>query len=194
MCTFFLFYIQTSSSNRWGKKQFVLSSRTRAPVWTRRTQQRSHRLNRNRTNLGPVRRESSFQSPWRVKKMMKRNLSPHSFTNTKPKRSRIKRIWKQKLMERTVENQNQPRTQVQIENYNHLVTTRLQTHLNLRLKTAVIGWRRGNLRHLKTHQVSPLNVLQVSFTRIFPDPMKSKLKWRHLVAQFVVKVINLRPP
>ena len=46
----------------------------------------------------------SLLSLWRVKMMMRKNLSPHR--------------WRQKLKERTVEDQNQPGTLIQINKYN----------------------------------------------------------------------------
>ncbi|XP_068589653.1 uncharacterized protein [Cebidichthys violaceus] len=64
-------------------------------------------------------------------KMMKRNLSPHSFIKDKLNR------WKQKVMERTVEDQNQTGTQIQIDMQNQILM-RLETLLNLRLMTVMI--------------------------------------------------------
>ena len=57
---------------------------------------------------------------------MKENLSPHSSV-----KDRLNR-WRQKLMEQTVENQNQPGLQI---NFHSLRLTILTTLLNLRLKT-----------------------------------------------------------
>ena len=120
--------LQTSSC-QWVKKRFLLSSRSAAPVWTRRSQN-PHTLKRNRRNSGPVRRRMSPGSPslWRVKtKMtMKENLSPHSSITDRLNR------WRQKLMEWTVEDQNQPGPQV---NFCSLRLRTLTTLLNLRLKT-----------------------------------------------------------
>ncbi|XP_049923359.1 zinc finger protein 771-like isoform X23 [Epinephelus moara] len=64
-------HLKTSSSCWWLKKRFPLSSRSGAPVWTRRTQS-LHTLKRNRRNSGSVRRESSFKG-WR------RMISPSPF-------------------------------------------------------------------------------------------------------------------
>ncbi|KAL3065024.1 hypothetical protein OYC64_015246 [Pagothenia borchgrevinki] len=64
--------------------------------------------------------------------MMKRNLSPLSFIKDKLN------TWKQKLMERTVEDQNQPGTQIQRDIYNQRLRTTLETLLNLTLKTVII--------------------------------------------------------
>ncbi|XP_049458535.1 zinc finger protein 135-like isoform X3 [Epinephelus fuscoguttatus] len=61
---------RSSSSCWWLKKRFPLSSRSGAPVWTRRTQS-PHTLKRKRRNCGAVRRESSFKG-WR------RLISPSS--------------------------------------------------------------------------------------------------------------------
>ncbi|XP_078020055.1 uncharacterized protein LOC117245926 isoform X4 [Epinephelus lanceolatus] len=83
--------------------------------------------------------------------MMKRNLSPHSFIKDTLNR------WKQKQRERTVEEQNQPGTQIQIHIY------------NLRLMTVMIGRRPENLSqhmlYLKvniTHQRPLLRVPHLS--------------------------------
>ncbi|XP_078112077.1 uncharacterized protein LOC144521392 [Sander vitreus] len=56
--------------------------------------------------------------------------------------------WKQKLMERTVEDQNQPGTHIHILFYNQRLKTRLETLLNLRLMTVLIGRRPENLSQL----------------------------------------------
>ncbi|XP_075937410.1 uncharacterized protein LOC142938083 [Anarhichas minor] len=66
-------------------------------------------------------------------KMMKRKLSPHSFIKDKLNR------WKQKLMERTVEDQNQAGTQIQ----NQILMRILETLLTL--MTVMIGRRPENL-------------------------------------------------
>ena len=125
--------LQTSSCCWWVKKRFLLSSRRGAPVWTSRNHQSCHTLKRNRRNCGPVRTESSFKSLWSLKKMMKRT---NSFIKEKLKRTALQ---KQKLMERTVEDQNQPVTLIQI------LMTQQHSPLNLSLMTVVIGGKLGNI-------------------------------------------------
>ncbi|XP_049895784.1 uncharacterized protein LOC126387294 isoform X1 [Epinephelus moara] len=71
--------------------------------------------------------------------MMKRNLSPHSFIKVTLNR------WKQKQRERTLEEQNQPGTQIQIHIYNLRLLTRLEHLLNQRLIIVMIGRRPENL-------------------------------------------------
>ncbi|KAM6904044.1 uncharacterized protein PEZ65_018781 isoform 2-T3 [Lycodopsis pacificus] len=70
-------------------------------------------------------------------KTMKRKLNPQSFIKDKPKR------WRQKLMERTVEDQNQRGTRIQIDIQNQILMRRLETLLTL--MTVVIGRRPENL-------------------------------------------------
>ncbi|KAM6938650.1 uncharacterized protein PEZ65_004902 [Lycodopsis pacificus] len=65
--------------------------------------------------------------------MMRRKLSPHSFIKGKLNR------WKQMLMERTVEDQNQAGTQIQIDIQNQILMRRLETLLTL--MTVMIGRR-----------------------------------------------------
>ncbi|KAK5910562.1 hypothetical protein CesoFtcFv8_004386 [Champsocephalus esox] len=84
---------------------------------------------------------------------MKRNLSPLSFIKDKLN------TWKRKLMEMTVEDQNQPGTQIQRAVYNlrlrttleTLLKLTLETLLNLTLKTVPIGRRPENLHQAQTH-------------------------------------------
>ncbi|XP_071062089.1 uncharacterized protein [Pseudochaenichthys georgianus] len=59
--------------------------------------------------------------------------------------------WKQKLMEMTVEDQNQPGAQIQRAVYNQRLRTTLETLLNLALKTVLIGRRPENLHQAQTH-------------------------------------------
>ncbi|KAK9530027.1 hypothetical protein VZT92_011563 [Zoarces viviparus] len=66
--------------------------------------------------------------------MMKRKLSPHSFIKDKLN------SWKQMLMERIVEDQNQAGTQIQIDIQNQILMTRRET-----LLTLMIGRRPENL-------------------------------------------------
>eukprot|EP00064_Thunnus_orientalis_P023523 superscaffoldBa00008981_g23769 len=72
-------------------------------------------------------------------KMMKTNLSPHSFIQVKLRRTERQSLqpaaqlnrWKQTLMERIVEDQNQPGTHIQIDFYNLILMTGLYIFLNL---------------------------------------------------------------
>ncbi|KAK5917662.1 hypothetical protein CgunFtcFv8_002486 [Champsocephalus gunnari] len=84
--------------------------------------------------------------------MMKRNLSPLSLIKDKLN------TWKQKLVERTVEDQNQPGAQIQRAVYNLRMRTTLETLLktlktllNLTLKTVLIGRRPENLPQAQAH-------------------------------------------
>ncbi|KAI3359047.1 hypothetical protein L3Q82_015414 [Scortum barcoo] len=96
--------------------------------------------------------------------MMKRNLSPHSFIKHTLNR------WKQELMERTVEDQNQPGTQIQINIYNQMLMRSLQTLLTLRLKTVMTG---RILYHQCTGESSQLHQNQTKGKREAAPPASS---------------------
>ncbi|KAL7375568.1 hypothetical protein ABVT39_019891 [Epinephelus coioides] len=84
-------------------------------------------------------------------------VSPHSLIKVKLRRTDRQSLqpaaqlnrWKQRLKERTVEDQNQPGTQIQIHIYNLRLMTRLESLLSLRLMiVTMIGKRPDNLSHV----------------------------------------------
>ncbi|KAK5921555.1 hypothetical protein CgunFtcFv8_018912 [Champsocephalus gunnari] len=124
--------------------------------------------------------------------MMKRNLSPLSLIKDKLN------TWKQKLMEMTVEDQNQPETRIQRAVYNQrlrttlktllnltletLLNLTLETLLNLTLKTVLIGKRPENLHQAQTHLKIDMNLSVIH---------NVVLKRNHSAAQSVRKLFHI---
>ncbi|GLD69084.1 zinc finger protein 572-like protein [Lates japonicus] len=98
---------------------------------------------RNSTDAG---RQSFIRV--RLRRTEKQSLQPAAQLNT----------WKQKLMERTVEDQDQTGTQVQTDLYNLRLRTGLKSHLDMKQMTVIFGKRAGNV-------MCPADVQQLLVTK-----------------------------
>ncbi|KAM6900932.1 uncharacterized protein PEZ65_019135 [Lycodopsis pacificus] len=140
---------QTFSSCWWFKKRFPLSSRS--PVCTRRTQN-PHTLKKNRRTQSPhtLKKNRRTQSPHTLKILMRRQETLLTLMTVmigrRPGQDVVltsSSCWKQMLMERTVEDQNQAGTRIQIDIKDQILMRRLETLLTL--MTVMIGRRPENL-------------------------------------------------
>uniref|UniRef100_A0A8C9XSZ2 C2H2-type domain-containing protein n=1 Tax=Sander lucioperca TaxID=283035 RepID=A0A8C9XSZ2_SANLU len=119
-------------------------------MWTSRSQSPSQTLKRNRRNCGAVRRESSFKGWRRLISPSSHSLLslPHSFIRDKLN------TWKQKLMERTVEDQNHADWKETREPQSALNSLKHDSGRKKTFSCSECGRRFGRKTHLKTHTMT----------------------------------------